>query len=99
MEYITFVGSANVSKAEDALKSDFDVASKQSITVKGAESLGIEAKGSFFFIRGSDEGVEKCKELIKEFIEEIDQEKLDQAKEKILSDEDTAAQGMGAIFG
>ena len=99
MEWITFVKSENVAKAEEALRKDFDLAAKQSITVKAASSLGIEAQGSFFHISGTDEGVKKCKELIKEFIEEIDEEKLEEAKKKIAEESESAAAGMGSIFG
>ena len=99
MEFMTFVKKENVHKAEEVIRSDFDLASKQSLKVKDARSLGLEGEGSFFYITGSDEGVEKCKELIKEFIEETSQNDLDKAKEKIKEEEDAAAAGMGGIFG
>ena len=99
MEWITFVKSENAAKAEDALRKDFDLAAKQSITVKTAGSLGIDLEGSFFYISGSDEGVEKCKELIKDFVEEVDSEKLEEAKGKIKEEGESAAAGMGSIFG
>ena len=99
MEFITFVKKENVNKAEEALKGDFDLASKQSIKIRDAGSLGLEGDGSYFYITGSDEGVEKCKELLKEFIEEAKQEDLDKAKEKIKEEDDAAAAGIGGIFG
>ena len=79
MEFVTFVKKENVRKAEEALKKDFDLAAKQSIKVRDAASLGLEGEGSYFYITGTDEGVEKCKELIKEFVEEAPQENLDKA--------------------
>ena len=99
MEFITFVKKENVHKAEEAIRSDFDLAAKQSLKVKNAGSLNLEGEGSFFYITGTDEGVEKCKELIKDFIGESKQEDLDKAKEKIKEEEDAAAAGMGGIFG
>jgi len=104
MEYITFVNKDNVMKAENALKADFDLASKQSIEIRDAKSLGIEKDGSFFIIDGSDEGVSKCKELIKEFEADAsdedasDEEKI-KAKEVVKKEGDAAAAGMGGIFG
>lgn len=98
-EFMTFVKRENAKKAEGALRSDFDVAAKQSITVRDAKALGIEADGSFFYITGSDEGVARCKELIKEFVAEIGQEKLDKAKAEIEKESEAAASGMGGIFG
>ncbi len=99
MEWIAFVKKENVSKAENKLKEDFDVAAKQSITIRDAKALGLEDEGSYFLISGSDEGVEKCKELIKEFVEEVSEEKLNKAKEEIKKESETAAEGMGGIFG
>ncbi len=97
MEWTIFVKKENVTKAENKLKEDFDLAAKQSIKIRDANSLGLEGDGSFFYITGSDEGVEKCKELIKEFVEES--KDLEKAKEKIKEEEDAAAAGMGGIFG
>ena len=98
MEWMTFVKKENVKKAEEILKKD-DIASRQSIVIKDAKGLSIEEDGSFFKINGDEEGIERCKELIKEFIQEIDEEKINKAKEEIKKEEETAAQGLGGIFG
>jgi len=99
MEWITFVKKENVVKAEGILRSDTDFAAKQSITVKDAKALDFEKDGSFFLISGTDEGVERCKELIKEFVEEVKEEELNKAKEKIKEEEEKAAAGFGNILG
>jgi len=96
MEFICFVKKENVMKADNALREDFNLASKQSITVRDAKALGLEDDGSFFYITGTDEGVEKCKELLKDFIGESD--KLEEAKKKILEEGDAAASGIGGLF-
>ena len=98
MEWIAFVKMENVRKAEETLKNDFDVAAKQSITIRDAKSLGFNLSGRFFLIDGNDEGVKKCKELIKEFVFEIKEEELKKAREKIKQEEEAAAEGMGGIF-
>jgi len=98
MEWIAFVKKENVRKAEETLKTDFDVAAKQSITVRDAKSLGFNLDGSFFLIGGDDTGVNKCKELIKEFVFEVKEEELKKAKEKIKQEEEAATEGMGGIF-
>ncbi len=99
MEWIAFVKKENVSKAENAVKGDLSTASRQSITIKDAKSLGIEKEGSFFLISGSDEGVEEAKGLIKDYVEETPEDELSKAKEKIKEEEDKAAAGFGGIFG
>jgi hypothetical protein len=99
MDWITFVKKENVSKAEHAIKGDLSTASRQSITIKDAKALDIDKEGSFFFISGSDEGVEEVKGLMKEYVEDAKEEELNKAKEKIKEEEDKAAEGFGGIFG
>jgi len=99
MEWIGFVKKENVKKAEEILKKDFDIAAKESITVRDAKALNIKHEGSFFLIRGSDHGVNHCKNLIKEFVVDIDEKDLDKAKEEIKKEEEKAAEGFGGIFG
>jgi len=98
MEWITFVKRENVKKAEEVLRTDFDIAAKQSITVRDAKSLGLKGEGSFFLINGTDDGVKRCQELIKEFIEKTDEKELKAAEKKIKEEEEKAAEGMGGIF-
>ena len=98
MEWITFVKKENARKAEEKLKMDFDVAAKQSITIRDAKSLGINLDGSFFLIDGDDKGVSKCKELIKDFVHEVKQDELKKARDTIKKEEEAAAEGMGGIF-
>lgn len=99
MDWITFVKKENVNKAEEKLKMDFNVAAKQSITVRDAKALEINKEGSFFLISGTEDGIKKCKELIKEFIEETNEKELNKAKEKIKEEEEKAAEAFGGILG
>jgi uncharacterized protein YaaR (DUF327 family) len=98
MNWAAFVKKENVRKAEEKLKSDFNVAAKQSITIRDAKSLDIEKDGSFFLIDGTEEGIAKCKELIKEFVESVDEKYLSKAKEKIKEEEEKAAEAFGGIL-
>jgi uncharacterized protein YaaR (DUF327 family) len=99
MDWATFVKKENVRKAEEKLKSDFDLAAKQSIAIRDARSLGMEKDGSFFLISGTEEGIAKCKELIKDFVEKIDDKYLEKAKEKVKEEEEKAAEAFGGILG
>lgn len=45
MDWMTFVKKENVRKAEERLKSDFNLAAKQNITVRDARSLEIDKDG------------------------------------------------------
>ena len=99
MDWITFVKKENVSKAENTLRNDFDVVARQSITVRDARALGIEDDGSFIMVSGTEEGVNKAKELIKDDVAESKDEDLEKAKAEIKAEEEKAAEGFGGIFG
>ena len=99
MEYICLVPSEKAKEAERKLKEDFDIAAKQSIAIRNAETLGIKESGVIFFIRGTDEGVKRCKEILASYVKSADAKTLNLAKEKIIEDEEKAASGFGNIFG
>lgn len=100
-EFVCFIKRENARKAEDTLRADFDVAARQSITVRDAPALGIKeaGDGSFFYITGSDEGVQRCKELLKDFVVVTKSALLERAKAKIKEEQEAAAAGFGGIFG
>jgi len=99
MEWICFIKKEKVKKAEELLKKDFDVAAKESITVRDAKTLGIKKEGSFFLIRGTDHGVKYIENMLKDFVDEVDEKDLKKAREEIKKEEDAAAEGFGGIFG
>ncbi len=99
MEWVCFVKNENAKKAENALRLDFDIAAKQSITVRSGDALGVKKGGSFFLVEGTDEGVARCKDMIKDFVEKATKEELESAKQKIVEEREKAACGFGGIFG
>ena len=99
MDWITFVKKENVRKAEEALRKDFDLAAKQGITIRDAKSLEIAKEGSFFFISGTEEGMKRCQELIKDFAEKVDEKELKKVRIKIKEEEEMAASAFGGILG
>jgi Glu-tRNA(Gln) amidotransferase subunit E-like FAD-binding protein len=98
MKWICFVSKENAKKVEEILKKD-DICSRQSITVKDSEALGVEKEGCFVMICGEEESIERAKELIKDLTEEIEEEVLEEAKKKIEEEEEKAISGFGGIFG
>src|SRR3989344_8608422 len=68
MEYICLIKKENARKAEEAIRKDFDVAARQSVAMRDLAALGLKGDGIVFYITGTDEGVAKCKDLIKEFV-------------------------------
>ncbi len=98
-EYICLVKKESARKAEEALRKDFDIAARQSITARDLAALGLKGEGVVFYISGTEEGIAKCKELLKDFVTETDAKLLEQAKQKIMEEAEKAAEGMGGIFG
>lgn len=85
--------------AENLVKAD-DLINRQSITLRSSESLGMADRlGSCYLmiIDGSEQAVEKAKELLKDSSEIIEDSRA--IIDKIKEEEDVATEGFGNIFG
>ena len=90
-------------KREDARKIDQvirdDIISRQSITVRDANSLDIKKDITFVKIEGSDKAIKRAERLFKEIgVKKIGKKDANLVNEKISSQDDSAAEGMGMIF-
>jgi hypothetical protein len=99
MVYIIFeVKKEQIGKINALLKDD--IVNRQSILTRDASALGIDKDVSYLKIEGSEKGLKRAEELAKEFefskLAENDARDIDQ---KIKEQEDSAADGMGMIFG
>jgi hypothetical protein len=99
MVYVIFeVKKEQMGKINELLKDD--LVNRQSILTRDASSLGIDKDTSYTKIEGSIEGVKRAEELAKEFefvkLKENDAKEIDS---KIKEQEESAADGMGMIFG
>ena len=76
-----------------------DLVSRQSITTRDASSLDIKGDVTFLKIEGSDSAIKKAVEMAKEMsFKKLDKKKAKVINEKIESQDDSAASGMGMIF-
>ena len=78
-----------------------DTISRQSITTRDAQALGL--KGTHFYVKieGTDEAITKATEIVKETdigerLKEKDAKNID---DKLKKEEESASEGMGMIFG
>ena len=94
--WVCLVKKENMRKAEEILKKD-DIASRQSIMIRDAKSLGFNEDGFYFLIDGDEHGVNRAKELIKDLAAET--KNADKVRKKIKEEEEKAAEGFGGIFG
>ncbi len=99
MTYVIFeVKTEEVSKINQMLKDD--LVSRQSILNRDASSLNIKRDVSYIKIEGSEEGLKKAKEIAKEFkFKKLNNKESKEINIKIKEQEDSAADGMGMIFG
>ena len=98
MSYMIFeVKRENVGKINQMLKDD--LVSRQSILTRDSSSLGMDGDVSFLKIEGSEEGLKRAKDLAKELeFTKLDKKKAEKINEKIMEQEESAADGMGMIF-
>ncbi len=99
MTYVIFeVKTENIAKINDLLKDD--LVSRQSILTRDSSSLNIEKDVSYLKIEGSTEGIKKAEKLAKEFeFKKLSVKDAAEVNKKIEEQENSAADGMGMIFG
>lgn len=93
MSHVVFrVKKEEKSRIDEALK--VDIISRQSITVRDGEGLGLDSH-TYVLIEGSDEAIEEAKKAF-DFADIPDNS--EEIYQKIKEQEDDAASGMGLIF-
>jgi len=99
MPYVIFeVKSENISKINDLLKDD--LVSRQSILTRDSSSLNIDKNVSYLKIAGSNEGIKKAEKLAKDLeFKKLSKKDAEEIDKKIEEQENSAADGMGMIFG
>jgi len=99
MSYIIFeVKTDDVGNINKLMKDD--LVSRQSLLTRDASALGIDKDVSYVKIEGSDEGLQKATEMAEEFgFNKLGEKDAEEINEKIVAEEEEAADGMGMIFG
>lgn len=82
----------------DALLKD-ELVSRQSIVVRESRSLGVEGEGTLVLVEGSDAGLKKAEELLKDTSKVLAGTEADSAFRRFKAQDEDAAVGMGLIFG
>ena len=98
MSYVIFgVDKTQVSKVNQILRDD--LVSRQSIVLRDASALNIEKDVRYVLIEGTDEAIKKAEELFAEVGKKEDDEEAKNIYNKIKSEENDVAEGVGFIFG
>jgi len=99
MGYVIFeVPSDQQGKINTLIKDD--LVSRQSIVTRDAKSLGIDKDVSYVKIDGSEDALKKAEEIAEELgFKKLDEKEASEIEGKIREEEESAASGMGMIFG
>ena len=77
-----------------------DLVSRQSILNRDASSLSIKKDVTYIKIEGSEDGLKKAEKIAKELkFKKLNKKESEEINIKIKEQEDSAADGMGMIFG
>lgn len=98
MEAVFFIEKEKYPQARDRASSD-DVVSRQSLTFRDSQGLGLEKEGYYLLVSGSDEGIKKAREILKGLGRELKGEEGKGVTELIKEQEEEAMEGFGGIFG
>lgn len=98
MAYVVIsVPNDKKNKIKEVLRDD--LISRQSITTRDAGALKIEKEVQFVLIEGDETALERAKELFKELGTPEEGQMAEDIYSKFKKDEETAAAGVGFIFG
>jgi len=91
------VPSAQASRADVVWKDD--LVSRQSITSRDAKSLGLPGGDRYVLVEGSDAGVARAMELLKDLALALAGAEAERVYRQFRAQDEEAASGMGLIFG
>ncbi|HID24911.1 MAG TPA: hypothetical protein EYP23_00370 [Thermoplasmata archaeon] len=98
MGYVIFeVKKDLIGKIDQVLRDD--IVSRQSITTRDATSLDVDKDAMYVKVEGSDKGVKRAEELFREIdVKKLSKKDAEKINKKIVSQDESAATGMGMIF-
>lgn len=98
MEEVYFYSDEKSKKVNKLLEDDYF--KRLGYIVRECKLLGSDRKGYFLYIKAESNAIEKAEEMLKEVeVEKILGEEKEVVVKVILEEEESAAAGMGAIFG
>lgn len=96
--YVIFsIDKEKTGKMNEALKDD--LVSRQSIVIREAKVLGENMEGTLLLVEGTEEAIERAKEIFEELGKALQDDEAKSAYDKFKAEEDTVANGVGFLFG
>ena len=99
MAYVIFeVPSEQQGKINTLIKDD--LISRQSILTRDARALNVDKDVSYVKIEGSEDALKRAEDIAKDLeFKKLSEKEAAEVNDKIREQEDSAADGMGLIFG
>ncbi len=97
MDALYFIPRPDFREIETAFLKD-DTVSRQSLTFRTAANYGIKDDGMLIRVSGSEDGLEKAKEIIGGKGKPVEGAEKERILKQISEEEDAVSQGFGAIF-
>jgi uncharacterized protein YaaQ len=98
MKIVWLVSDDKLNEVRSKLMAD-EVVNRHSITIRSARSLDFNKDGNYLFLNGSEDAVERAKELVAESVQTIEEDEVNEVISRIEEAEDSVAAGLGGIFG
>ena len=98
MDAVFFIPKDKYAGVKEKLLAD-DIVSRQSIDFRDNNALGLSKDGYYLKLSGSEEAIERAKEIMKDEGEELKGSEREEVLKKFSEQEDNAAAGFGSIFG
>lgn len=96
--YRVFRLPAGQATKADLLLQD-DLVSRQSVIARDAKSLGLSGDDRYVIVEGSDAGVARALDLMKDVIRPLEGAEAEGVYRRVRSQDEDAVSGMGLIFG
>ncbi|MGI0147966.1 MAG: hypothetical protein ACREDF_00335 [Thermoplasmata archaeon] len=88
---------AQIEKSNLLLKDD--LVSRQSVTTRDAKSLGLPGDDRYVLVEGSEAGIARAVELLKEVAKPLEGTDAEDVYRRFRTQDEQAVSGMGLIFG
>jgi len=98
MKAVFFIPKENQGQAKSRVYGD-ELVSRQSITLRDSQALGIDKEGYYLQVEGDESAVKKAEEILKDVAEKLDGKQAEEVNSAIENQDSSAAAGFGSLFG
>lgn len=98
MRVVWLVSDDKTGKIKDIIYGD-DYLARLSVVFRGAQILGFKKQGTYLYVEGDEKIIQKLEGLVKGMVEKVSEKEAADVIRKINEADESAAVGLGSIFG